>query len=231
MSEGRVEKLYSTIRQMTVDFRLRPGERVNEVTLARQLEASRTPLREALNRLAAEGFIDFVGGRGFFCRKLTIEEVTDLYQLRMAIEPFCARAAAENPDPVALSKLSEFLSHTQDSTKWSLEQVVAFDERFHMDIAQMTGNKALIHTLSNINARIRFFRWVDMHSKRQRTQSEHSDILSAIAAGTPDRAFDLMQAHISARRDEIADALKECFSKLFIEPDFIEPKFVEDVSI
>ena len=53
MSEGRVEKLYSAIRQMTVDFRLRPGERINEVSLARQLEASRTPLREALNRLAA----------------------------------------------------------------------------------------------------------------------------------------------------------------------------------
>lgn len=231
MSEGRVEKLYSTIRQMTVDFRLRPGERINEVTLARRLEASRTPLREALNRLVAEGFIDFVSGRGFFCRKLTIEEVTDLYQLRLAIEAFCARLAAQCRDASALSKLSGFLSRTEDSDKWSLEEVVAFDEEFHLAIAKMTGNKALVHTLSNINARIRFFRWVDMHSKRQRTQSEHREILSAISAGTPDRAYALMEAHITTRRDEIAEALKECFSKLFIESDFVEPKFVEEISI
>ncbi len=171
-----------------------------------------------------------MSGRGFFCRKLTIEEVTDLYQLRLAIEPFCARLAAQDPDGEELQKLSEFLLQTEDSNKRSLEEVVALDEHFHMTIAQLTGNKALVHTLSNINARIRFFRWVDMHSKRQRTQSEHREILSAIASGDPDRAFALMEAHISARRDEIAEALKECFSKLFIEPDFVEPKFVEAFS-
>lgn len=231
MSEGRVEKLYSTIRQMAVDFRLRPGERINEVSLARRLEASRTPLREALNRLVAEGFIDFVSGRGFSCRKLTIEDVTDLYQLRLAIEGFCARLSAQYPDKAELSKLSDFLGQTEESGKWSMEEVVALDERFHMAIAQMTGNKTLVHTLSNINARIRFFRWVDMHSKRRRTQSEHRELLSAISAGQPDQAFALMEAHVSTRRDEIAEALKECYSKLFIEPDFVEPKFVEEVSI
>ena len=149
----------------------------------------------------------------------------------MAIEAFCVRLAAQDPDEAALSKLSDFLLQTGDSGEWSVEELVAFDEQFHVAIAQMTGNKALVHTLSNINARIRFFRWVDMHSKRQRTQGEHQEILSAISAGEPNRAFALMEEHISTRRDEIAEALKECFSKLFIESDFVEPTFVEEVSL
>ncbi|WP_210311639.1 GntR family transcriptional regulator, partial [Brucella endophytica] len=66
MSEGRVEALYAQLKEMTVNFRLRPGERLNEVMLARELDASRTPLREALNRLVAEQLIDFQPGKGFF---------------------------------------------------------------------------------------------------------------------------------------------------------------------
>ncbi len=67
MSEGRVEALYNKLKDMAVDFRIRPGERINEVALARELDASRTPLREALNRLVAERLIDFNPGKGFFC--------------------------------------------------------------------------------------------------------------------------------------------------------------------
>ena len=75
---GRVESVYQTLREMAVDFRLKPGERINEVALARALGASRTPLREALNRLVSEGFLTFEPGRGFFCRKLMVKDVYEL---------------------------------------------------------------------------------------------------------------------------------------------------------
>ncbi|MEZ5873062.1 MAG: GntR family transcriptional regulator [Nitratireductor sp.] len=65
MSETRVEALYGALKRMAVDFRIRPGERINEVALARELDASRTPLREALNRLVAEQLIEFQPGKGF----------------------------------------------------------------------------------------------------------------------------------------------------------------------
>ena len=80
MNEGMVEALLSDIRAMAVDFRLKPGERVNEVALSKRLNASRTPLREALNRLVAEGFLTFESGRGFYCRRYTVGEVQNLYQ-------------------------------------------------------------------------------------------------------------------------------------------------------
>ena len=67
---SRAESLYLTVKDMAILFKFKPGERVNEVELAQRLGASRTPLREALNRLAAEGFLVLKQARGFFCRDL-----------------------------------------------------------------------------------------------------------------------------------------------------------------
>jgi len=109
--------------------------------------------------------------------------------------------------------------------------VVAFDEHFHDSLAGLTGNRELVRTLKNINARIRFFRWVDMEERRPRTQGEHREILAAIQAREKDKAVQLMEVHIERRSDEIADALKECYAKLFLDGDFIEPSFVEMVEM
>ena len=70
MSDTRVEDIYGRLKAMVVGFGIRPGERLNEVALSRELGASRTPLREALNRLMAERLVEFRPGAGFFCRAL-----------------------------------------------------------------------------------------------------------------------------------------------------------------
>lgn len=233
MNEGLVETLYAEIRSMTVDFRLKPGERVNEVALAKALRASRTPLREALNRLVSEGFLTFESGRGFFCRKLSVGEVQNLYQVRQALEGFSARMAAETADEAALGELARFLDETSDPAGRSLVELLAFDEHFHETIAGMTGNDELVHMLKTINARIRFFRWVDMEERRTRTQDEHAAILAAICARDAALAASLADRHIGRRREEIAKALKECHSRLFVEDDFVPPQFrsFEDICV
>lgn len=230
-NKGRVDELYRTLRQMAVNFRLRPGERVNEVAIAAELGASRTPLREALNRLAAEGFLTLERGRGFVCRKLQTGDVYDLFQMRVALETYAVRLAVDNASDDDLASIVAFLDSTSIDQDYSLEEVVAFDEDFHESLAQLTGNKELVHTLRNINARIRFFRWVDMEERRPRTQSEHRAILAAIQSREKNRAVHLMEAHIERRSDEIADALKECYAKLFIEGNFVEPSFVEKIDV
>ena len=77
-SESNVDRLYDTLRRMASDFAFKPDARINESALATQLDASRTPIREALNRLVAEGFLTFQSGRGFFCRSLSPKVVLDL---------------------------------------------------------------------------------------------------------------------------------------------------------
>ncbi|MGI9481150.1 MAG: GntR family transcriptional regulator [Hyphomicrobiales bacterium] len=231
MNKGRVEELYQSLKEMTVDFRLRPGERINEVELSKALGASRTPLREALNRLVAEGFIGFERGKGFICRKLSVREVQNLYQMRTALETYAVRLAAEKASDDELAEIESFLARTSDETSWPLEDMVAFDEHFHEAIAKLTENEELVRTLKNINARIRFFRWVDMQARRPRTQNEHREILDAIQSRDVPRAVVLMETHIERRGDEIAHALKECYAKLFLDGDFTTPTFVDEVRV
>lgn len=225
MSEPLVDALLGQIRAMTIDFRLKPGERVNEGALAASLKASRTPLREALNRLVAEGFLTAESGRGFFCRSYGVAEVHNLYQLRQAIERFVASLLAAEPPHEKLVELESFLQRTADGDAMTLEDRLASDEHFHETLASLSGNAELLRTLENVNARIRFFRWVDMGNRRDRTQGEHRAILSAIADGNGTKAAALMDEHISRRRDEIAGALKECHARIFLDEEFVAPSF------
>ncbi len=75
MSEKKssVERVYKEVRQMAIDFSFKPGQRINESVLATELNASRTPLREALNRLTAQGYLSYSAGAGFYCRALPIK--------------------------------------------------------------------------------------------------------------------------------------------------------------
>ena len=93
MSEGRVEALYIRLKERAVNFEFRPGERINEGAIARELDASRTPLREALNRLVAERLIAFRPGQGFFCRALDSRTIFELYEMRAVIEVAAVRRA------------------------------------------------------------------------------------------------------------------------------------------
>jgi DNA-binding GntR family transcriptional regulator len=224
-TEGLVEVLHAEIKEMTVDFRLKPSERINEVVLARALNASRTPLREALNRLVSEGFLTFESGKGFFCRKYSVTEVHNLYQVRQALELFAVQAAVELATEEQLMRLSEFLRRTEDEQGRSLEELLVYDEYFHETVAGLAGNEELVRMLKNINARIRFFRWVDMEQRRQRTQGEHRAILAAIAARDAKIACRLTENHISRRRDEIAQAVRECHARLFVDDSFAPPEF------
>lgn len=223
--EGLVDSLHAEIRGMAVDFRLKPGERINEVALAAALNASRTPLREALNRLVSEGFCTFESGRGFFCRKFSVSEVHDLYQVRQAVERFAVQAAVEQASDEQLAQLSDFLRRTEDGNNRGFEELLACDEYFHEMLAGYCGNGELVRLLKNINARIRFFRWVDMQQRRPRTQGEHRAILAAIMSRQSEEACRLIDSHISRRRDEIAQALRECHARLFVDEGFAAPEF------
>jgi DNA-binding GntR family transcriptional regulator len=215
-----VSRLYDRLYDMAVSFELKPGERINEVDLARRLGASRTPLREALNRLASEGFLRFETGRGFFCRDFQPKEILELYQIREALESFAVRAACESATEAQLAALDEFLDRTgPDEQGRSSAALVALDEDFHETLMSYTGNAEMLKLLRNINARVRFVRWVRMEARRNRTQHEHRMILEAIRLRDPEWANRLMAEHIDRRLDEIAAAVREAHARIFIDGD------------
>lgn len=215
---SQVERVYGQVRDMAIRFELRPGDRINEVELARRLDVSRTPLREALNRLTSDGFLDFRSGRGFYRRDLDVKEVIDLYEMRLKLEVASVELATERATPEGIAALREFLAESRkEDPARSVEELVDLDERFHIGLAQLSRNGELAAMLHGINARIRFVRWVAMEQgKRPRTQAEHLAILDAVAAGQIDEARSLMIRHIDTRQEAITQAIRESYAMIYM---------------
>jgi DNA-binding GntR family transcriptional regulator len=214
---SRAESLYRSVKDMAILFEFKPGERINEVGLAQRLGASRTPLREALNRLVAEGFLVLKQDRGFFCRDLKPREMFELYQFRAVLEVAAIRLACEQATEQEVADLAHFLDETgpQEGGRNS-QELVALDEFFHEKIMALSRNMEMSRTLENINARIKYFRWVDMDSKREGTQQEHRAIVQALMARDADLAARRMETHITRRLEQITAAIKESYSRIYL---------------
>ena len=109
---GVAKGIYPIVKNMAVAFEFKLGERINEVDFARRLGASRTPLREGLNRLVAEGFLVMKQGRGFFCRDLKPREMSELYQFRALLEVAGVRLACEQTTEQEVADIAHFLHQT-----------------------------------------------------------------------------------------------------------------------
>ncbi|PHP69150.1 transcriptional regulator [Zhengella mangrovi] len=229
MSEGRVEALYQRLKEMAVNFGIRPGERINEVQLARDLDASRTPLREALNRLVAEQLIDFQPGKGFFCRELDPQRVFELYEMREVLESAAVRLACQRGSDEDIAALKDALfANGLAYVGKTIGEVVEFDEAFHMGIAQLAGNAEIARQLASVNERIRFIRWIDMSSRVLNTKGEHKQIMHALEARDADAAEALIRRHIVKRMDQIVAAVKEGYSSIYVSgPEEIFERRVE----
>src|SRR5438105_9279723 len=129
VSDSIVDRVYEQLKAMAVSYEFKPGERLNEGELAKRLGVSRTPLREALNRLATEGFLRFSPGKGFFCRELDPKEIYDLYQLRKALEVGGIKLAVQQASETGITALERFLADTgPEAGGRSTEELVKLDE-------------------------------------------------------------------------------------------------------
>ena len=209
------ERAYRALREMAANYSFRPGERLNEVKLAQALSLSRTPLREALHRLASEGLIVPTGGHGFQARTLDARQVHDLYEARLVLETAIVSLACGRVTPDWRAATLAYLDRSAEAHETApTEELVRLDEGFHESLAEASGNEELLRMLRNINARIRFFRWVDMRGRRDGTQAEHRALAEAVCAGDAARAGDIACAHISRRLDQIMSVVGEGYALL-----------------
>nr|WP_255581819.1 GntR family transcriptional regulator [Cupriavidus sp. AU9028] len=217
-SDSIVEQVYDKIKLMSVRYMFKPGERLNEGALASALGVSRTPLREALTRLTTEGLLRFSPGKGFFCRDLDAQEVFSLYEMRKIVETEALRLSIERAKDEDLDALLDFLDRTgPEPGDRSVDELVRLDETFHERLMEMSGNSEMLRVLKNINARIRFIRWIDMERcDRSRSQLEHRNILLGLKARDPEQCIPILSRHINRRYDEISSALKEGFAQIYM---------------
>lgn len=217
-SERMADRAYVELKAMLMDYALKPGERINEVELSRRIGVSRTPLREALNRLNAESLLRFAPGRGYFCRDLDVHETFHLYELRKALETAAVRLAVQRARDEDIDALEAFLHRTgPDAGDFTPEQQVEFDEAFHMTLLGMSGNAEMLRVLANINDRIRFVRLIDIgRTQRRQTQREHLEAVQALRARGEDACVALLEKHIDRRLDQITADLKQGFVQIYM---------------
>ena len=138
------------IRSMIIQGEMADGERLNEVHLSDRLGVSRTPVRESLNQLVVDGFIELIPRRGFFVRELSGEEFSDLFDLRPLLDPQ-ALLISGTPNETDLSVIEKANQVFQNAL--TNEEAVTADEAFHRYLIQHCPNRVLLDLIDNIMAR------------------------------------------------------------------------------
>jgi DNA-binding GntR family transcriptional regulator len=217
VSESMVDNIHRELRDMAITFRFLPGERLNEAVLAKELGVSRTPLREALNRLSAEGFLTFSVNQGFFRKPLDVKEIFDLYEFRQQMEMAAMRLAVERATDEQLAELEQFAEKSaEDIASRTVDELISLDEQFHERIITLTGNIEMRNSLRNVNDRIQYVRWLDMNGRRSETQSQHKEIVRALMERNIEKSVQLISAHIGHRLDQIIDKVERSYGRIYV---------------
>ena len=207
------EQTAEAIRSRILGGTFTSGERLVETQLAKQLQVSRGPVREALKQLAAEGLVREEPRRGTFVAAPTEEDARDLYDLRTAIEARAARLIIENEDGAALEALREAADRISDAVRASdLKALVRSDYEFHETVCRVSGNRRL-HEVFVRNAGVLR---VLIHLEEERfyvsfeeVERQHREVLAGIEAGDAARAELLIVEHLEGARDRLLKHLKE----------------------
>jgi Transcriptional regulators len=217
-SSSVVVSLYEQLKEMAINFSLQPGEKINEVELAKRFSVSRTPLREALNRLAMEGFLRFEPGKGYCCRDLNVQDMFDLYELRQCLEVSAGRLAAERASDADIAAVEQMLEEHAAITG-DVAARIGWEERFHTGIAALSRNRELVRVLTNANERIRFIRGVDLErlDPIASNQEEHRLMVDALRRHDGDDLEAVLKRHISRGFDQVMDLTRHGFGKIYTQ--------------
>lgn len=183
-----------------------PGERLGEVDLARQLGVSRTPVREALRRLSAEGLVDITPNKGARVVELSPADLDHVFLLRAHVEGLAARLAAATVDEAALERLQadaeEMVRYALPGPAQDLDRVYVLNSRFHAGIVQATGSGVLpgvVDSLVHTGAVLRTLHGFDDDAMRRSTQ-HHLEIVAALRARDGLWAESVMRSHLMSAR-------------------------------
>ncbi|PZQ91899.1 MAG: GntR family transcriptional regulator [Leifsonia xyli] len=210
MPSGRAsDRAYEVLREEILQWRLAPGTVLGEVEQATRLGVSRTPVREALSRLSAEGLVEAQSGRGLVVSSADVEDVRGLFELREALETAAAALAAERRDPPAFAALaSEFDGAAALVGRHELEAYYDLVARFDEAIDASVANPALVAALRGVRTHLRRIRRLaqDDPARLERAAAEHRLIAEAIRDGDADLARHATAVHLHASLRHILEA-------------------------
>ncbi|RRS04961.1 GntR family transcriptional regulator [Aquabacterium soli] len=199
------DRAYGQIKQMIFDFVLLPGDRFSESDLVDRLQVSRTPLRQALQRLQREGFLLVFPKSGWQVAPLDFEVFDQLYDLRVLLETHAIAKLCEAEERPVLKGLADLWLVAEAERHPVQAMVDRMDEDFHSALVRATGNEEMARVHDDITERIRIIRRLDFTkpARVQVTYDEHARIIRAISRRRTDEAQRLLRAHIEQSKLEV----------------------------
>ncbi|MCB0214237.1 MAG: GntR family transcriptional regulator [Anaerolineae bacterium] len=215
-------EIFDTLKKRIIRWEYLPGQRLIEESLCNEFGVSRIPVREALRMLEDNKLVDKIPYRGCTVKQPDLDEVNNLYDVRLALELFVVEhLALYKTKHTVLQAMKQtwcdlFACETSDAIDSFL--LARQDETFHETLAQATGNKAMFDLLHSVNERLYFTRMTDITTleRMHTTCRQHLDILQAIEAQDVAVARKMMQANVEFGRTNVESALKDALVRAYM---------------
>ncbi len=211
-------EVFTALKERIIHWEYPPAHRFTEEELCDEFGVSRSPVREALQMLVENGLVTKEAYRGYTVRQPDLEEIHNLYDVRLALEFFVVewltlRGLPEADWQQLRDTWQNLLNHLPQRTA----DFAASDEAFHEELAARTGNQALVQYLRHIDERLHFVRTTDITTpeRLRATCEQHLKILDYIKAGNTDRAREAMRENIENGRKNVEVAVREVLVRSF----------------
>jgi DNA-binding GntR family transcriptional regulator len=200
-------RAYEEIKNRIITVRYAPGEYLNETLISEKLKIGRTPVHQAIHRLAQEGLLDIIPRKGVIVRPVSMDEISQVIDVRLINEPFCAAQAARRASRTDLEIPKAILEAAQRELDANngVEELMRLDRRFHNWIAQTSGNALLAEILMQLHDRSARLWFLSLSEGQHpvRVHEEHMEILRAIGKRDEALAAEKARIHIESFRNTI----------------------------
>lgn len=198
--EGEVDRVYRLLKNWILQCEFRPGDFLTEVNLAERCETSRTPIREACNRLSQEGWISGIRHKGYVLPSISARDIVESYEYRKLLECFNAEKAAQTATREQLVHLGRILE-VEKKLKIKIDDIVVANEAFHRGLGEIAGNRRVEVRLK---LTLEYVHRLDVLSiQTDSVWIGHGDILAALETRKAAQARRAMAAHIDKARDRM----------------------------
>jgi DNA-binding GntR family transcriptional regulator len=203
--DNTVARLVDELRRMVMTGRLGVGQVLRQDELAAQFGVSRTPLREAIARLEAEGLFVKEPRRGTIVYRPSVHELIEIYEIRLCLEPFAAQLAAKNATPTDCEQLDAHVQHMREATAWQFPRL---NREFHAYLSGLSHRPRLVGMIRSLtDLSDPFVRVLIGLGGRERAMADHAEIVEAVRAGNGRRASALVRSHLRATVTTVSSAV------------------------
>jgi DNA-binding GntR family transcriptional regulator len=207
---SRSEAAYRRLKDMIIALELPPASVLDEARLMRDLGLGRTPIREALQRLALENLVVILPRQGTIVADLNLSDLQKIFEVRLELEALAARLAAARATPEQVAAMEALFAESEAVIRRSDHgQLIQLDHQAHRLLAQAAHNEVLEENLERLYNHVLRLWNVSLHKvgRLREAIEEHRDIIAAVKAGDGQRASQIMRAHITGFQAEFMAAL------------------------